>query len=151
MTEATLTIKQETFAQKYIETGVASEAYRIAYDTENMMAKTVWEEASRLLADPKVSARVKELKALHQERHEITVDSITQELIEDRQFAREQGQAAAAISATVHKAKLHGLMVDKQEVTGKDGGAIITEDRTPLETARRIAFLLSQASQKQPE
>ena len=39
-----------------------------------------------------------------------------------------------------------GMFVERHEHTGKDGGPIVTEDRTLLETARRIAFLLSQAT-----
>lgn len=36
-----LTPKQETFCLAYIETGNASEAYRQAYDAENMKPDTV--------------------------------------------------------------------------------------------------------------
>lgn len=143
---ADITPKQDAFAQRFLELGNASEAYRQAYDAENMSNEAIWVEASRLLDNPKVALRVKELKALHMHRHNITVDSITEELIEDREFARQQGQASAAISATVHKAKLHGLMVEKQEVTGKDGKDLIPEQLSDLDLARRIAFVLSKAS-----
>lgn len=207
-----LTPKQELFAQKYIETGVASEAYRQAYATENMMAKTVWEEASRLLADPKVSARVNELKALHLKKHEVTIDRVVREyaklaFLDIRKAFDEHGNlkpihdldddTAAAISglevevkrttespdeelepqphggglrrqhattARLHKIKLSdkkgaldslakhlGMFVEKHEITGKDGQPIQVEDRTPLESARRVAFLLAQAAQKPPE
>jgi phage terminase small subunit len=73
-----LTVKQEKFCQKYIETGNASEAYRFAYDSRGT-DKTVWESASKLLADPKVAARVAELQAHHLKRHEITVDRVLKE------------------------------------------------------------------------
>lgn len=36
----------------------------------------------------------------------------------------------------------------QHELSGPDGGPIVTEDRTPLETARRIAFLLAQAARE---
>ena len=57
-----LTKKQEAFARACIG-GTASDAYRAAYATKGMTAKTVNEEASRLLANPKISARVAELAA----------------------------------------------------------------------------------------
>jgi len=44
-----LTIKQERFAQEYVVTGNASEAYRRAYDTHGG-PRTIEVEASRLLA-----------------------------------------------------------------------------------------------------
>lgn len=198
MTEATLTIKQETFCQKYIENGGnASEAYRAAYDAENMANKTIWEAASRLLADSKVSARVNELKEIHLRKHKVNVARVLEEysrlaFLDIRKAFDEEGRlkpiqeldddTAAAIAGLevetlfegkggdrevvgrLSKIKLSdkkgaldslakhlGMFIDRHEHSGKDGGAIITEDRTPLETARRIAFLLSQASQKQPE
>jgi phage terminase small subunit len=58
-----LTPKQEAFCLAYIQTGNASEAYRRSYDATKMKDKTVWEKASVLLSDGKVSARVKELRA----------------------------------------------------------------------------------------
>lgn len=57
-----LTEKQETFCQKIIEGMSQADAYRAAYDTTKMTDKTVWEKASRLMADNKVKTRVKELR-----------------------------------------------------------------------------------------
>jgi len=56
-----LTEKQEAFASNYVKTLNASESYRAAFKAKRMADKTVWECASRLLADRKVSARVEEL------------------------------------------------------------------------------------------
>jgi phage terminase small subunit len=39
-----------------------AEAYRAAYSAKKMSDKTVWEAASRLMADSKVTARVQELR-----------------------------------------------------------------------------------------
>ena len=44
-----LTPKQEKFALAYIETGNAAEAYRIAYDAENMKPVTTRRKAAELL------------------------------------------------------------------------------------------------------
>lgn len=40
------------------------------------------------------------------------------------------------------------VFVDRVEHTGKDGGPIETKDATPLETARRIAFILEKAKRQ---
>ena len=57
-----LTPKQETFVQKIIEGCSQADAYRFAYSTAKMSDKTIWENASRLMADSKVKARVQELR-----------------------------------------------------------------------------------------
>lgn len=57
-----LTIKQEKFCNKHIECGNASEAYRFAYSCSKMKDSTIWENANRLLNNPKVAARIKELQ-----------------------------------------------------------------------------------------
>lgn len=63
-----LTDKQDKFARVYVETGNASEAYRQAYPRSKAWKdKSVHEEASKLLANPKVAPRVEELKALREE------------------------------------------------------------------------------------
>jgi phage terminase small subunit len=119
--EKQLTPKQEAFCQKYIELGNASEAYRQSYDAENMLDKTIWEEASRTLADHKVAARIVHLQEEHRERHRVTVDSLTAELQESRLLATNDKQHSAAIAATMGKAKLHGHLVEKSEVSGPNG------------------------------
>ena len=60
-----LTSKQTAFVKAILsnENLTQSEAYRRAYSTENMSDNSVWEEASRLFAHPKVSSRIKEGRA----------------------------------------------------------------------------------------
>lgn len=58
-----LTSKQETFAQNIIMGMSQAEAYRNAYNTKKMSDKTVWENASRLMNNSKVIARVEELRS----------------------------------------------------------------------------------------
>ena len=111
-----MTIKQELFAQAYIETGNASEAYKRAYDTQ-ANANTINRKASQLLKHPEVIKLLADLQAIHRQRHTITIDDILQELEQSRLLALENIQCSAAISATMGKAKLLGL--DKQETNTK--------------------------------
>ena len=120
---AQLTLKQERFAQLYIETGNASEAYRQAYDAARMKAETIHVKASQLLGKDKVAVRIAALQAEHRVRHNVTVDSLTIELENARQLAHQIGQAGAAVSATLGKAKLHGLLRDKVEL-GADASLV---------------------------
>ena len=57
-----LTAKQEQFVQNIIQGMSQADAYRSAYNCQKMSDKTIWEKASRLLADGKVTARVAELR-----------------------------------------------------------------------------------------
>lgn len=118
MAEYPLTLKQERFCLVYMETGNASEAYRQAYDCENMEDKTIWEAASRQLDNYKVIARVNELKAELQADLNITVESLTKKLETARKCAVKQGNPAGQVAATMGQAKLHGLLIDKlQDLT----------------------------------
>lgn len=59
-----LTAKQEQFAMLVgFEGCTQAEAYRRAYDADDMLPKTIWSEASRLAGDPDVAARINEHKA----------------------------------------------------------------------------------------
>jgi hypothetical protein len=58
-----LTIKQLKYVDAVSEGHSQSSAYRLAYETFQMAPKTVWEAASRLSKNPKVAARLNELRA----------------------------------------------------------------------------------------
>lgn len=54
---------RERFAVLYVTKRNASDAYRGAYNLrENIKDQTVWSNASRLMADSKVKARIKQLR-----------------------------------------------------------------------------------------
>lgn len=58
-----LTAKQEKFALNIFNGMNQAEAYRDAYPNNKMTDKTVWESASKLVKNPKVTARIDELRA----------------------------------------------------------------------------------------
>lgn len=116
-----MTPKQEAFARAYVETGNASEAYRRSYNAGNMKPEAIKVKACELLKNGNVAVTVERLQLKHQKRHEITVDSITEMLKADRELARENAQSGAAVTAAMGLAKLHGLIVEKREVTHKQG------------------------------
>jgi hypothetical protein len=57
-----LTEKQESFAQLIAGGSTQADAYREAYDAENMTNDSVHQEASRVIKNLKVATRVKQLK-----------------------------------------------------------------------------------------
>lgn len=103
-----MTPKQELFAQAYLETSNASEAYKRAYNTQ-ANANTINRKASQLLKHPEVIKLLAELKAETRQRHKLTIDDILQELEQSRLLALENIQCSAAVTATMSKAKLLGL------------------------------------------
>lgn len=58
-----LTAKQEKFVQNIITGMTQADAYRNSYNAKKMTDKQIWEEASKLMAKPKVAQRVQELRA----------------------------------------------------------------------------------------
>lgn len=108
-----LTVKQEAFAQAYVETGNASEAYRRCYSAKSMKADVIAVKACELLKNGKVAVRVKQLQQEHLNRHNVTVDLLTEKLWNAEKLAHSVENPSAAVSAVMGVGKLHGLIVDK--------------------------------------
>lgn len=139
-----ITVKQERFCQVYMETGNASEAYRQAYPkSQKWPEDAVRVNASKLLKNTNVSLRVRALAEDALKRHEITVDTLVDELEEARQLAKSVETPSAMVAATMGKGKLLGLIVEKNEHTGKDGAPIETKPMGDTEFARWLAFKLA--------
>lgn len=80
--------------------------------------------ASMIASRPDVQARVAELLQRAATKAEVTVADIARQLDEDREEAKKLGQAGAMVSASLGKAKVLGLVVEKRELTGARGGPI---------------------------
>ena len=113
----TLTPKQERFARKYVAIGNASEAYRLAYNAENMKDSTIWRKASELLGNGKVAAMVDKVKAEQSDFQAITFEEIGGYLRRAVDGATAAGQHSAASQAAVALGKLAGLYVEKQRLS----------------------------------
>lgn len=120
---AGLTEKQEKFCKALIETGNQSEAYRRAYNTENMKPESVNRKAVEMVQKVAIAARLDELRKRVAKRHDCTVDSLVAELEEIKQvaLAAETPQTSAAVSAVMGKAKLCGLDKQLVELSGTVG------------------------------
>jgi hypothetical protein len=100
----------ERFAQELAKGKRAHEAYVLAGYKENAG------NATRLKLNEKIIARVQGLLGRSAARAEVTVASILSELEEARKLAAEINQPSAAVAATLGKAKVAGLIVDRKEV-----------------------------------
>lgn len=93
---AGLTNKQEAFCQAILTEKNASEAYRRAYDAGKMKAETIHRCANELMENPKIAARIADLRAGLAQRNAVTVDRIIQGLAgiafyDPRKFFNEDG------------------------------------------------------------
>lgn len=113
--------------------------------------KGAQDNASRLRARPEVAARITELKEAAAELTVVTIHDIGRQLDEDRTLAHETKQPGAAVSASMGKAKVYGLLVDRAEHTGANGGPIQTEDMTDRDAVGRMLFLLARERAKRVE
>ncbi len=104
--------KQQRFAEEYvIDHNATQAAIRAGYSP-----KTAYSQGQRLLKNVEVAEAVRAKEVRLSRKIEVTVASLTAELEEARALAMANGQASAAVQATMGKAKLHGLLVDRSEV-----------------------------------
>jgi len=88
-----LTIKQENFCNEYIKTGNKSEAYRFAYNAENMKPETINRKAVELFEHGNIRAMVEQLQKKVSKRNNIDVDWCIQQfktIVEDNEKDRVQ-------------------------------------------------------------
>lgn len=122
-----LTKKQEAFAQAYVETGNASEAYRRAYNASGMKPATVNRKAAEQLENGKITARVAAIQSKAAAKHEITRDRIVNELAKiafaDIRQAVRWGRSP--IDATSENASPNGLGIFPVELVPSE---VISDD-----------------------
>ena len=114
--DTNLTGQRENFCREYLRTGVAAQAYRLAFKVgANTKPDTVWQAASRLLADSKVKARIRELQdALT----DVTLGELVAGYRQARDIAIEDRQPAAATGAISGLARIKGFLKEDPAKAG---------------------------------
>ncbi len=121
-----LTPKEERFAQLVAGGATYSDAYRGAYDAENMSDPAINTEASRLANNPKISPRIKALKEAAAEAATIAALWSREKSIKTKLHALkigiDKGDWRAIIQASESLDKLCGLEpARKVDITSSDG------------------------------
>jgi phage terminase small subunit len=119
-----LTPKQEAFAQAVASGMTQADAYRSAYNADKMSDAVIYNKASELMSNGEISVRVEELRAPIAAKAQITLESHLDDLLRLRRMAEDNNDIKAAISAEIARGKAAGIIVDKKEITGKDGGPL---------------------------
>ena len=105
-----------------METGNYNEAYRQAYGQfNNMNTNSAKRQAVILSQQPEIAQEIDRLREAARARHSVSVDTVTLALEDARMVAMDGGNASAAVQASMGNAKLHGLLVDKQQIQGAEG------------------------------
>ena len=102
--------KQEAFALRYMETGNATQAYRDSYNAENMSDGAIRVEAHRLRHSPNITLTIDLQRKRNAHRAEITVDLLSEWLIEAHDRAIAANSLGVAVRAVMALAKLNGLI-----------------------------------------
>lgn len=115
-----LTPKQERFCQCIVKGMSQTDAYKEAFDTLKMKEETIWSNASRLIKNSKVIARVEELKkGIEKELVYSALESFNKlkEIQELALVNQLKPDLTNALKAEELKGKLAGLYVEKKDIT----------------------------------
>lgn len=118
--EATLTPKQERFAQLVAQGKTQAEAYRGAFEVgASTKPETTYKRACELMAKGNISGRVAELRAELSEKGLWTRERSVQALVEAYQLAEEARNGHAMVAAVRELNAMHGFNApQKHQHTG---------------------------------
>ena len=105
-----LSPKMHKFCLCIVEGDGPSEAYKAAYAASSMSDDSVAVEASRLLRDPRVHARIEELRTSLQRALGVSRATLLREIDEVRELAKTSGDVKTVLTATMSKARLLGFL-----------------------------------------
>lgn len=116
MTKFKLTAKQERFCLLIVKGETQTRAYELAgYSVRSKQVAAT--NASNLMKNPNVQGRIQEVQTALTAKTIITLESLTDDLMDTRRKALAAGSFGPAVAASVAVARLHGFMVERSEVT----------------------------------
>ena len=119
--------KQQRFVEEYlVDHNATQAAIRAGYSE-----KTAYSIGHENLKKPEIAAAIAAGEARLRRQTEVSIGSLSEEMRVNRDLAIKNNQASAATQATMGMAKLHGLLVDRSEVT-------TTDDMTLAQVRARI-------------
>jgi phage terminase small subunit len=135
-----LTPKQEKFAQCVADGMAQAEAYRVAFNVKpETKAETSQANASRLMANSKISARVNELRFKLTEKGLWTREMSVKALIETIQ----EGNGSVRVAAVKELNAMHGFNAPKKlDLISTDGSM------TPKEISNEVLAALTRKHSK---
>lgn len=139
----TLTSKQEHFAQLVSRGETLTEAYRSAYDAENMKPSSIWVEACKLNQNPNVSQRIDALTADIAARKQTDDERLRMFVIEQLKNEALNAQSdGARVQALTALGRTCQAFEDRQVIEDNRDTRQASEIRADLE--RRLARLMGE-------
>ena len=126
----------ELFAQALAKGESATKAY------ESAGYRGSRSNAARLRANEHIAARILEIQGAGAKSAEITVASLLDELEHARQRADSLGQLSASVRAISEKARLAGLVVERQEI------AVVNTEPEPQSTTEVLAEVMEKVGER---
>lgn len=141
-----LTPQQELFAQNVASGKNQSEAYRTAYPkSKKWNDKGVWEQASLLMSNLKVSQRVEELRASHAKRNEMTLDKVLKNMAEWLEFdpldLMDENDCVKSMKDLAPEVRRSLASIEVVEIFGGSG-----ENRSKIGELKKIKFIDKRAT-----
>lgn len=137
-----LTAQQMEFVRHLLEGKTATDAYRAAYNTSNMLANTIWSAASNLRHDAKVATWLTAARTANLGSAKVTLEGHVAELERLREIALSTGNVGAAVQAEQLRGKAAGHYVEQvRDVTDID----------PMKTLEQIALHSPELARKLAE
>jgi phage terminase small subunit len=111
-----LSQRQRRFCQLVVE----GKSPPIAYVEAGYKHDKSYANCYRLLTgNDRVKQEILNLQRKAMIKHEVTIESLVEELNEAREHAKKVGQPASEVSSIMAKAKLLGLVIDRREIQEK--------------------------------
>jgi len=111
-----LTGQQEIFCREYVRCGVATTAYRRAYNVkDDAKPETHWQHASKLMAETKVRARIEEIQ---EKLAEVKVGELVNGFRQIRDRGLEKDDLGPANTALLNLGRLKGYFKDDPAKAG---------------------------------
>lgn len=102
-----LTAKQEKFCNCIADGMTQSDAYRAAYSCARMKDKSIWERASKLMAEAKVASRVDELRS-KLEKKQLWTREMSVKVLGSIAAGKDDAPHSARVSAVRELNLMHG-------------------------------------------
>ncbi len=104
------TSKQQAFVDAILQGNNQSDAYRLAYDTDNMLPETITRNAAELIQNNNVATMIDERQQRLSRRKEWDLDKIVAEAETNLHLGRELQQVSAANTALAFIGEATGLV-----------------------------------------
>jgi len=130
--EFKLTLKQQLFVESFVDSdGNATEAARRAgYKGDNLN-----KVASEMRLKPHIKKAIDELTAKRIRELNVTKEYVLRKLVRTVEKAETQDNHGATLRGLELLAKHLGMFVERQEISGPDGGAIVHEQKVKQDAA----------------